>query len=227
MSTIPNDRRERVQFYRNHIAPWSSHAAAVGLSAGQVTNLTTLVAAAEDAMAAAEAARQASKAATEAFYNAVSSMSTDGAALVKTIRAFAEATSDPNVYVLAEIPAPSGGSAVPPPGTPANFTVTLNQDGSLRLAWKCQNPKNSSGTIYEVRRRALGSMGPWQYAGASGTRSFIDDTIVAPTAGVSYQITAIRSTQRGTPAVYNVAFGAGGAGLFIASVTQDTGKLAA
>jgi len=69
--------------------------------------------------------------------------------------------------------------------------------------------------MYEVWRRT-GTDEKFVFIGSSGVRSFIDDTLAAGSvgpAGVSYRITAVRSTRRGTPATFTVLVGgAGGTG---------------
>ncbi len=228
MSVVPVERSARIAFYKNHLVPWTANAAAIGLATATVAELSTLVEAAIQAGSNAELARQASKAATEAYTQAASAVSRVGAGSMATIRGFADATNDPNVYVLAEIPAPSSGTPMPPPGVPTDFRVALTQDGDIILKWKCANPKGTNGTIYEVRRRPIGTTAAWNFIGATGTRSFTDDSIIAPSAGVTYQVTAVRSTQRGLPGQFNVGFGTAGGGLVIASVTDMNGaKLAA
>jgi hypothetical protein len=62
-----------------------------------------------------------------------------GADMIQAIRNHAESKNDPNVYVLAQIPAPATPGVTPPPGTPFDFTVGLLQNGALELKWKCNN----------------------------------------------------------------------------------------
>lgn len=106
-----------------------------------------------------------------------------------------------------------------PTGTPFEFIVGLLQNGALELRWKCSNPSGTQGTIYEVQRQ-IGS-GGFACVGASGVRSFTDDTLPSGSAPVTYQVTAVRSTSRGNPAQFTVNFGVGGPGLTIASVTES------
>ena len=41
---------------------------------------------------------------------------------------------------------------VGPPGTPYKFTAQLRPNGSLLMNWKCDNPANSVGVIYQIYR---------------------------------------------------------------------------
>lgn len=115
---------------------------------------------------------------------------------------------------------------VPQPGTPTSFKVTLNADGSLDLGWKCKNPPGSRGTIYQVWRK-IGA-GEFTYVGGTGARKFVDSTVPAGTAGVTYQLQAVRSTAVGDWAQFNVNFGMTAGGTMTAAVAEAApAKLAA
>lgn len=94
----------------------------------------------------------------------------------------------------------------------------------LILTWKCVNPDGASGTIYEVRRR-LGTGGDSVLIGASGNKSFTDDTVPSGTARVSYFVTGVRSTARGNTAQFDVNFGVGGPGLGVVDVTGTAAQV--
>lgn len=224
MGVVPADRMEKIAYFRAHILPWSSNAVAIGLTSAMVTTLDSQVKSAEDLLIAANTAREASKAATKAWYSAVSLMGTTGSSYMTAIRAKAETTNNPNVYTLAQIPPPSAGSPVGPPGMPFMFRVGLAANGAVTLTWKCNNPANASGTVYEVRRRNVGSTGAFTFIGAVGSRTFTDDTVPSGP-GVTYQVTGVRSTSRGEPAQVNVNFGVSGPGLTIASATMEDGSM--
>ena len=145
-----------------------------------------------------------------------------GADMIQTIKTFAQTTNNPNVYVLAQVPPPAAGGVTPPPGTPFNFTVGLLQNGSLELKWKCSNPSGTVGTIYEVKR-SIGS-GAFTFVGATGVKTFTDDSLPAGATPCTYQVTAVRSTARGNPAQFTVNFGIG-VGLTIASVTDGDSEI--
>lgn len=218
---IPNSRLGKVQFYEDHLPPWLTNTEAIGLTAEAMAEFGGRVTAARAAYDAQQAAINAARAATAAFHEAVRHMHGDpggGSDLIRTIRAHAEMTGDANVYTLAQIPPPAPPGKTPPPGTPTDLRVSLLQGGALRLAWKCKNPAGTSGTVYEVMRR-VGAGGQMQYVGSVGTKSFLDETLPAGSAGVVYQITAVRSTRRGDPAQFLVSFGVGGASATVTAVT--------
>jgi hypothetical protein len=224
MSIVPNTDIGKLTFYEAHIAGWTSNATQIGLVAADCTALSGLITSARKAYDNQQTALQAARAATMNMHNAVLAMHALGSADIAKIKAYADTTHNPNVYPLASIPAPASPSPVGPPGTPTDFSVSLTQDGAVVLKWKCANPAGASGTVYEVRRR-IESEGTFAYLGSVGSKTFTDDTLPAGSSGVTYQITAIRSTKRGDPAQFNVNFGVGGGGgMFIASTSEGTGN---
>ncbi|MCC6230715.1 MAG: hypothetical protein IT432_16005 [Phycisphaerales bacterium] len=232
MGTVPDTRLGKIEFYEAHTlsgGPWATNAAAIGVTAASVSALESLTKAARSAFNAAEAARQAAKAATQAYHDAVRAMHSNpgaGQDMIDTINNKARTTNSPGVYTLAQIPPPATPGTNPPPGTPLDFTVGLLQNGALELKWKCNNPSGTQGTVYEVKRRdGSGTGGAFGYVGSTGVKTFTDETVVSGTASVTYQVTAIRSTQRGNPGQFTVSFGVGGPGLTIASVTEGSGVM--
>ncbi len=223
MGVVPNDRVGKIEFYEAHAlagGPWAINAAAIGLLPASVTTLGTLTTAARANYNAHLAAQEAAKSATQKFYDSVRAMHSGagaGADMIQTIKTYAQTKNDPNVYVLAQIPPPAAGGITPPPGTPFDFTVGLLQDGSLELKWKCNNPSGTQGTIYEVKRQ-VGS-GGMTFVGATGVKTFTDDTLPSGSSPATYQVTAVRSTARGNPAQFTVSFGIGGGGAGLVGVT--------
>lgn len=224
MGVVPDNRLGKIEFYESHLPPWTTNAAAIGLTPASVTALGTLTTAARSAYNAHIAALEAARAATANFYDKVRSMHSGpaaGADMIQTIKTYAQTKNDPNVYVLAQIPAPAVPGTTPPPGTPFDFAVGLLQNGALELRWKCNNPSGTQGTIYEVMRRSGGGGGggAFTFAGATGVKVFTDETLPSDAAPVTYQITAVRSTARGNPAQFIVNFGIGGGGAGLVGVT--------
>lgn len=224
MAVVPNDRLQKIAFYEAHLPAWTANAVAIGLTVPQVAALEILLVTARGNATVADTTREASKTATKDFYTAVSELSAVGASYMSAIRAKAEVTGNLNVYSLAQIPPPSAGTPVGPPGTPTDFKVELLQDGSIVLKWKCANPEGAAGTLYEVRRKV--GTGAFVFIGASGTKNFIDDTVPSGVPGIVYQVTGVRSTQRGNPSQLNVNFGVGGDGFSFAEANHEA-KLAA
>ncbi|MFG0259312.1 MAG: hypothetical protein ACF8LK_03085 [Phycisphaerales bacterium JB041] len=219
MATTPRRPIDKVEFYETRIDPWAAHAAAIGLTEPAVTQLASLAAEARGAYTGMLEARQAAVAATERFHNAVAAMHGGpgaGSDMLAAIKNHAETTDDPGVYALALVPPPKTRSAVPPPGTPTRFGVRLLQTGAVELSWECRNPARGEGTVYEVRRSIGGvGVGPLVVLGVVGRRKYLDRDIpagaLAETDGrVLYEITAVRSTARGTPAQHTVRLGTHG-----------------
>jgi hypothetical protein len=221
MSLIPPTIDGKIQFFQSKNSPWSTNAVAIGTTAAAVSALNTKVSTAQTKLAAAIAAREAAKTATTDLQLAVRDMQNAGSDIIKQIRAKA-ATDGDNVYVLAQIPPPALPSPVPAPGTPTDFVVTLNPDGSLKLKWKCANPPAALGTVYQISRRT-GASGPLVPIGVSGSRSFPDGTVPAGVASVTYQIIAVRSTAVGVAAQFTVNFGiAPETGAMTASIVESS-----
>jgi len=211
MSLLPDSRVGKIEFYEARVGKWAENAVEIGLSALMVSNLTTLVEAARASFTAAETARAASKSATAAFYEAVRDMHNApgaGSDMLQTIRNFAEISDNPNVYNLADIPAPSAGEPLPPPGQPRDFTITLDPTGPLTLKWKCENA--GGNLVYMVRRKLQGESA-WTLIGGSGTREFTDVTLPAGVDSVTYSVTAQRGNVSGPVSIpLQISFGGGG-----------------
>ena len=69
-------------------------------------------------------------------------------------------------------------------------------------------------------------VGAFTLLSTEGTREFTDETLPSGATGVTYEITARRSTVRGMPAQFNVNFGIGsGGGIFITSTSMGDGEM--
>ncbi|MGD9789542.1 MAG: fibronectin type III domain-containing protein [Phycisphaerales bacterium] len=227
MSIVPERIEDFLTFCKSHADQWSGVAAGIGLSPQAALDFQTHTTEAMQAFDDKVAADDAKKAATLVSQSKIAALRTELGGLVSQIRGFATNSVDPDaVYAAAQIPAPAPREPVGPPGTPFDLRLELIQGGALKLSWKCANPANGGGTIYNIRRRSAGNPGgTWVSAGASGTRSFTDETW--PTeyvtqGGIVYQITASRSTSTGNPAEFLVSFGTGAGGQMVATVVQPT-----
>src|SRR5258705_3241643 len=175
MRVLPPPRVGRVQFCGRHTPPFTANAVAIGTTTTAVTDLQTKTVAARAAFNAQQEAQNAAKSATNTYNLAVRAMTDAVADILKQVKTKAALSGDA-VYSLADVPVPATPSPKPPPGTPTDFVVTLNPDGSLNLKWKCPNPTGAAGTMYQVSRRT-GLSGPFTPIGNSGTRSFVDATV--------------------------------------------------
>ncbi|HZZ44448.1 MAG TPA: hypothetical protein VFE58_16045 [Tepidisphaeraceae bacterium] len=222
MSLVPSKKTDKVAFFNSKIAPWTTNSVAIGTTTAAVTDLGTKVTAAQTALAAQVAAEQAVKTATQTADNAVNIMAVAGAAIIKGIRAKAAVSGD-SVYELAQIPDPATPAPVTTLGQPTDFKVQLGADGALTLGWKCASPR-ATGVIYQIWRSFDGGAN-FLYAGGTGTKSFVDNTVPAGTSALLYKIQAVRSTATGPWATFNILLGVGSGGQMTASLIQP--KLAA
>ena len=218
MSIAPRTVQDFLMFCKSHTGPWSAAPTTIGLSAEKAVSFQEAYDTAQASYDAAVALDAQKRAATLTSQSDIRALRQQASECLALIKAYAENQANPNtVYAAAEIPAPLPPAPAPAPGTPMDFTVALLQTGAVELKWKCANPAGTQGTIYECRRM-IGN-GAFTFVGATGVRAFTDDTLPSGSAGVTYEITAVRSTKRGLPAQFNVNFGVGGDGMAFASVS--------
>jgi hypothetical protein len=218
MGIVPSSRLGKIEFYENHIEPWSSNAALIGITELAVGELDSATSAARAAYNAHLAAQQAAKVATQNFYEKVRLMHNApgrGADLIAAIKNYAQSTNNPDVYTLAQIPPPSGPGKVPPPALPTDFRVEIGQSGNLILRWKANNPAGSNGTVYLVERR-LNNSGPFAFIGAAGgDKTFDDTTLPSGVSQIEYRVRGQRSGISGPAAIWTVRVGGGGGSFVI------------
>lgn len=199
MGTTPKTRVGKIGFYEAHLPAWETHAGVIGLSPQSVADLAVRTSEARAAYEEQRMAEAALRAATAKFHDKVAAMHGDaggGADMIRTIRAFADSSGDPEVYSLAQIPPPAAHGVVGAPGTPFDFRVALRQSGAIELKWKCRHPRGAEGTVYELRRCV--DDGAFAFVGSVGAaKKFTDQTTPPGSASVTYQVTAVRSTGRG------------------------------
>lgn len=217
MSVLPKNTDQRIQFCEEHIPTWTSAATSIGTTTAAVTDLQTKTEAARAALLSQGEKQEAAKAATADLKLAMSAMNDAVSDIIRQIKTKA-AISGSGVYTLAQIPAPAIPAPRPAPGKPYDMKVTLDESGILNLKWKCDNPAGTSGTIYQVFRR-IGAAGEFIYVGGTGTKSFVDGSLPAGAAQITYQIQAVRSTAAGPWAQFNVNFGVSASGAPVASVS--------
>ena len=221
MSVVPESIVGRIEFGEEHVDPWTANAVGMGSSAPTVTAWSGKVTAARAAYQAQKAAQNAAKAATNALKLAMEAMDRATSEVVQQVRTKALAVGD-SVYTLAEIPAPATPTPVGDPGTPYGTKVTLNPNGSIQFAWKCDNPAGCNSVIYQVYRKNEAA-GEYHYLGGSGQRRFVDATVPAGAGALLYQIQATRSTSVGTAAEFTVNLGVTTGGGMTASIASPTG----
>lgn len=191
MPLVPDSRIGQIEFYEAHNPQWTAKATTIGLTAAQMTTLTSLTTTARAAFNAAEAARNAAKAATQEYYNAVSNMSALGASYITQIRAKAETTNDPTVYTSAQIPPRATPTPAGPPTNATSVSALLENDGNVQLSWR---GTVSQGQFFSVWRKLAGQT-TWTQIGSVAAKSFIDSGVPAGTTYAYYQIKSHRNSQ--------------------------------
>lgn len=133
---------------------WAATPTAFGVTAAQVTVLTTAVTNARKAYTAAQAARDASKAATTGESTSVSSMLVSGRALVNIMKSFIQSQTPPNpaLWGQAGLEPDAGPGTSPDPTAPYTLSATLDSQGDVIVSWKTSQPPGVSGVIYSVQR---------------------------------------------------------------------------
>lgn len=221
MSILPDSKVALLQWTTDHLEAWTSPAA-IGLTAGQLTQLQAVYDEAVKDVNAASLAREASRAATLAQNGAIADLRAQLAAMIRSIKTFADASNNPSsIYSLALIPFPSPPQSLPAPGVASEVLVTLNPGGSITLSWSGENSAASEGAVYTIARKLPGAanytlVGVSPGSTTQSRRMAYTDPAVptsAATQGVSYIITGQRGQQIGqsTTAII-VQFGIGGAG---------------
>lgn len=193
MSVLPQSRQAMLQFFEQHVTVWAASPTAIGLTAAQMTQLATYINDARTSFDAQQDAIAVKLAATNLMYTKTDTLRSFGADLIKTIRAFAETTNNPDVYSDAQIPPPKTPTPVGPPETPTEITATINNFGYIVVKWK---GRRAAGTQFILQRQLAplaGKAGNWTYAGTTTTNDYTDITVPTGYASVSYRVYAQRS----------------------------------
>lgn len=205
MNLVPRSKSGLILFYKVRLEKWAERAEQIGTTSDAVDDLVAKTEAARAAYTQQQIALQTARSATLRLDNALEELATAGSSIIRQIRGRAGVAGD-SIYSLALIRPPDEPAPAEAPGKPQDLTVSLCVTGELMLNWTCDNPRGTSGTIYQVWRR-VGPGGRFEYIGASGKKKFNDDTLPAGASFVTYQIRAFRSTKAGPPTQFNVQFG--------------------
>jgi hypothetical protein len=227
MSTYPRERIEFLQWCEAHWPIWAKDPSQIGLTVDQVNAVKNATIAMRGRVTDQTAARAAAKSATEAVVESESATRDVAADAVRFIRAFAISTNDPNVYNLAQIPAPGSAAPLPPPGTPTDFKVELNAEGSITIRWKAAHPEGSYNVVYFVQRKLLTET-QFRIIGGSGERAYTDDTLPFGVDGATYIVTSQRGSVQSAPSrQLTITFGSGGGRGNGVQFSENSGRAAA
>lgn len=205
MRVIPKTPAKKIAFFQCLVAKWTENPTAIGLDAAVIAEIEAKIAAAKEAAAAQLAAQSLARTKTATFHSMADELASAGAKAIQTIRAKAAGADDNEIYSLAFLPPPKKGAPVDAPGRPTNFTSKLGGLGELELKWKCKNPSNAEGTVYEVLRSVDG--GAFAHLGIAGTKKYTDYRLPQGAKEVMYRVRGIRSTRRGPVGNYTLAIG--------------------
>lgn len=200
---IPKTANELVDFYAAHFEIWEQHALQIGLSTELVTAVKDASGTAVAARNAAIAARNASKLATSMYHDKVDILRSIGGAAVATIRAFAEATDNSEVYDLAKLSPPAPPSPAGPATAPTEFTADPNADGTITLRWKGTIAR---GQTFDIERSIDG--GPAAFIKNMRGKKYIDTAVPTGAVSITYRAWGVRNNVRSeTSASTQVLFG--------------------
>ncbi len=212
MAVLPTTRVAKIEYFESHIAQWLANSAAIGVQPSSLASLQALVTAARAAFNAQQTQLAAAKAATASFYVKTDDMAELGSDLIKTIKAYAETTNNPNVYALAAIPAPAAPTPAGAPTAPTALDATMNADGTITLKWK---GVLAARQFFSIWRQLPGQNSPTQI-GSIAAKSFIDTSVPRGLTQVVYSVRAHRDTLVSEPSdnivVYFGAIGSGTGG---------------
>lgn len=199
MPTVPRSRAGLLRFFGVRATSWAEHATALGLSESHAGEL---VAAYDAARAADETRRslaQQARAATHAARAADKRLRALGGDSIASIRAHAQATEDPAVLALAELPAPKEPRPTPAPPMPTNVRTSVDHEGAIVIAWDATRPRPHARAFTRVWRRLDGA-GRFELVGTSGVSEYRDDTVPMGTREAAYRLTPVRGDLVGASA---------------------------
>lgn len=192
-NTLPNGINEKIAFFEQRLVAWNGASSSLGLSAADITNLTTLTTQARANFNAAQGARILAKSATVNQDNSVRALVDLGADLIKTIRAKALTTNNPALYSTAMIPPPATPSTIGAPATPTNLRASLLNTGGIELKW---DGSVANATFFSVwRKNANDTTGAFTQIGTTANKFFNDENLPADAAlngGALYAVKAQR-----------------------------------
>jgi hypothetical protein len=195
-TSVPNGRRQILEWVEGLIAQWGTNQAAIGLTSAQVTALGLEIANARAAFTSVEQVRSESKAKTQTFYDKADSVHVMASNAVTAIKSFAKNSDDPAaVFLLAGITGQNPPLPTPAPDQPSNLQATLQNDGTITLTWDGKGP---GGTIYQVYRRLTGEA-DFSFLANTGSRNKVyNDAVPAGTTFASYQVRGVHGEKFST-----------------------------
>jgi len=214
MAVLPQSRAEMIQWFADRVAIWNANAAALNLSPSQITSLASALSTADTKKQAAFVARNQSEAATFEYHNEADELRDLGALFIKIIKTHAEATNNPNVLALANIPEPAKPVPLGPAEQPTNVVATLGSFGQVNLKW---DGTRRGGTSFNIWRSTAVPGSPatsFTLIGTSEERKFTDNALPTGLATATYHIVASRTGGNSSPSDPTVVYFGSGASSF-------------
>lgn len=225
-TNVPTTIPELTAWGQSHAPLWNSNQALIGLSMPQVTAFTDAFDDFNTNRIAADDARLASKLATAKLDESRVTFRALAGVYVNVIKAYAEATNNDDVYVLAGVSPNDQPGVVPLPNTAETFTANVNPDGSITVKWKAAQPQGVTGVQYNVHRRFSQSDSFTLIGNVGSAKSYTDVTLPYGTDAVQYMVQPTRNNVLGPQSdVFSLQFGTSGPGLSITG--ESIAKMAA
>lgn len=200
---VPDGRDDMIKFYANHMSAWETNMVELNLPQTTIDDLKAKLVAAQDQQAVVEQVRQTSKAETENLNALATILRATGSLVMTMIRTQAESTGDPNLYKLAEIPAPQPPKPAGPPETPIDFVADPLSNGTIELFWK---GSIAQGQDYRVERSVDG--GEWTLRENVRAKKWTDMAVPMNSNVIQYRVFGVRDEKRSqTAATATVNFG--------------------
>lgn len=204
MPLVPQTKPQALAWFESHETTWFNNASQIGLTSAQATAYQSAVNDLRTKYDQANLAREEAKGKTLLADNAFADVRELTADMVALIRTYARQTDNPDVYGLANIPAPGGRTPAPPPTPPTNVSANLLNNGNINLSWRATR---LNGTFFTVWRRDSDNQ-DFAMIGMTGGKKFLDDAVPTGVAWVEYHVISLRgeeSSDTSEPAI--VVFG--------------------
>ncbi|OAB59719.1 hypothetical protein AY599_07815 [Leptolyngbya valderiana BDU 20041] len=193
MPRFPTNEAAFIAYAKQRSDQWKGGQAGppdVGLSAQQLTDTENAADEAQAAYTAMLAARNAAREATLLKNNKLEALRAIFGGDVDTIDAYAKATGNPDVWVLAGIPKPKDPGERPAPPKPTELELTALTGGSIVIDFKVA----AAGAVFEVQRRSRpigGTAGDWTTIAITGEKHVTDPGVPVGLESVEYKVRAV------------------------------------
>jgi hypothetical protein len=206
---IPNGRNALLDFYEAHAGKWAAGAGDVGLTPELAAAVVSRAAEAAEAREAMIALRTRTKMASVDFNDKIEALRSTGGAAVATIRAFAEATNNSEVYIAAEVSPAADPSPPPPPEAPSHLIAMPNASGTITLKITGSVARNGS---FDIERSIDG--GAYTLMKHTRAKMWTDEAVPRCAGAITYRVFGVRNDRRSIDAATaRVQFGALPAGV--------------